>query len=572
LGLYLDRRNPKETALISQACCLLGCVGFGVAAYTKVDLWIPSFGLIGFGGYGFYLSIVGFSNLFPNNRALIVAVVVSSFSLSQLMGLVVLYAFEGGISLAVIYFAQAVLIFIWMILILFLWPWRMYRPGARVVFRDNLPWQICRRDFKATARAPSGRRPKLRNQIFSKPYQMAFWFYLIILFLLGFYLATAQQQLALMGDAQTGYFYTKMFNIIGCLGFVSIPLFGVLADRYGFEWTYFLATCFTILYPFFALFNNLPLQYVTFSMWALCRQWTFSSNFAYIAAEFGHQNYGLLVGVVTFGAGAFSNVQYGVLAFILTVLNGDFYWWNLGTAVGCFFLLLIPLFIGLRHQKQKRLAKLKKKEESNEIPQNVNNAESPEIAIDMEEESELDFDMEPSLQESVHTEYHNAPKKINPRRYMMKKESSIVNIGHMVHPMHMIPRQRLPLAPPSRAHIYEQQPGTTKRQLQSSKLPSLPAQQPAPSLSRHQQQPHNQQQQPQHHQQQQQHQPPTPPQLASTNDNSTHSDACSGEEPRATPVTDNKKVMNPPLKVAFQDSGSVSESEVEQSRSSHSSD
>jgi len=389
LGLYLDRRNPKETALISQACCLLGCVGFGVAAYTKVDLWIPSFGLIGFGGYGFYLSIVGFSNLFPNNRALVVAAVVSSYSLSQLTGLAVLYAFEGGISLAAIYFAQAVLIFIWMILILFLWPWRMYRPGARVVFRDNLPWQICRRDFKAAARAPSGRRPKLRDQIFSKPYQMAFWFYLIVFFCLAFYLATAHLQLALMGDAQTGYFYTKMFNIIGGLGFVSIPLFGVLADRYGFEWTYFLAICFTILFPFFALFNNLPLQYVTFSIWALCRQWTFSSNFAYIAAEFGHQNYGLLVGIVTFGAGAFSNVQYGALAFVLNVLNGDFYWWNLGTAVGCFFLLLIPLFIGLRHQKQKRLAKLEKKEESNENPQNVNNAESSEISIDMDEKSEL---------------------------------------------------------------------------------------------------------------------------------------------------------------------------------------
>jgi hypothetical protein len=35
LGLYLDRRNPKETALIAQACCFIGCVGFGIAAYTR---------------------------------------------------------------------------------------------------------------------------------------------------------------------------------------------------------------------------------------------------------------------------------------------------------------------------------------------------------------------------------------------------------------------------------------------------------------------------------------------------------------------------------------------------------
>jgi MFS family permease len=277
--------------------------------------------LIGFGGYGYYLSIVGFSNLFPNNRAMVVAVIVSSFSLSQLMGLVVLYAFQGGISLAIIYFAQAALILVWLILILFLWPWRMYRPGAHVHFRDNLPWQRCRKDFKSASRAGPIRRPRLREQIFSKPYQMAFWFYLLILFFLGFFLATSQQQLAQKGDAQTGYFYTKMFNIIGCLGFVSIPLFGFLADRYGFEWTYFLATCFAILYPVFALFNNLPLQYVTFSLWALCRQWTFSSNFAYVAAEYGIQNYGLLVGIIAFGAGAFSNVQYGALAFVLTVLR-----------------------------------------------------------------------------------------------------------------------------------------------------------------------------------------------------------------------------------------------------------
>jgi hypothetical protein len=64
-------------------------------------------------------------------------------------------------------------------------------------------------------------------------------------------------------------------------------------------------------------------------------------------------------------------------------------------------LFLIYIQYNNSHQEQKRLAKLKKKDEiSNEVVQNVNdnkNVPSSNVTIDIEDENDFEYDSEPSL-------------------------------------------------------------------------------------------------------------------------------------------------------------------------------
>jgi hypothetical protein len=150
------------------------------------------------------------------------------------------------------------------------------------------------------------------------------------------------------------------------------------------------------------------------------------------------------------------------------------------------------------------------------------------------------------LEESVHTEYHHTVNKINPRRYLMKKESSIVNIGHAVRPMRMISRPRL--KPPSQGHLsINNYPDNTKppSQLQFKRTPQQTVTNPPANVTID----------------------------VSHNQSDDHNDR------EVTPGTGSKSVMKPlgfQLNFATKEneggSGSVSESEVEQSRSGHSSD
>jgi hypothetical protein len=128
----------------------------------------------------------------------------------------------------------------------------------------------------------------------------------------------------------------------------------------------------------------------------------------------------------------------------------------------------------------------------------------------------------------------------------MKKESSIVNIGHAVRPMRMISRPRL--KPPSQGHITTNiYPDTTKPQSQTLFKPT-----------------------------------PQQTQIVSNPSGNvtfdvSHDQSDDHNDREVTPGTGSKSVMKPlGLRVNFaakvHDSGSVSESEVEQSRSGNSSD
>lgn len=185
----------------------------------------------------------------------------------------------------------------------------------------------------------------LKEQLLTKTFGLLTFFVIAQLFFFEFYITTAQNQLELMGDAEHDYFYAKSFNIIGSLGFLSIPVFSFLADHYGYKWTFLLNCVACVIFPIPPLFRSLPPQFISFVVWAVARQFIFSNMYGFVGLKFGFKNYGQLVGIITFGYAVVAQAQYGVIYFILYVLEGSYFWWNMLNIVASVSLFLYPIYL-----------------------------------------------------------------------------------------------------------------------------------------------------------------------------------------------------------------------------------
>lgn len=139
-GVFLDFQGPKLTASISALVVALGSLLFGAASLFNIDFYIVGFALMGFGGAGVNLATYTVSNLFPRYKSWVVSSLVGVWTLSSLWFLLFRPAFNAGIPLHSIFFAQSALLFLTAIVFFFTFPSRALREGERFSFHQWLPW------------------------------------------------------------------------------------------------------------------------------------------------------------------------------------------------------------------------------------------------------------------------------------------------------------------------------------------------------------------------------------------------------------------------------------------------
>ena len=139
-GVFLDFQGPKLTASLSSLVVAVGSFLFGAASLYKLDLYIFGFALMGFGGAGINLATYTVSNLFPRYKSWVVSSLVGVWTLSSLWFLLIRPAFNSGISLHAIFFAQSALLLATAFVFFFTFPNRALREGERFSFHQWLPW------------------------------------------------------------------------------------------------------------------------------------------------------------------------------------------------------------------------------------------------------------------------------------------------------------------------------------------------------------------------------------------------------------------------------------------------
>eukprot|EP00270_Netrium_digitus_P016446 TRINITY_DN5900_c0_g4_i1.p1 TRINITY_DN5900_c0_g4~~TRINITY_DN5900_c0_g4_i1.p1 ORF type:complete len:129 (-),score=30.63 TRINITY_DN5900_c0_g4_i1:245-631(-) len=90
----------------------------------------------------------------------------------------------------------------------------------------------------------------------------------------------------------------------------------------------------------------LALQMAAYALYACCRPYIFSAAAAFIAMVFGFRNFGRLLGMGRLAGAAATILQYPVMDFVQSHLNGDFFYVNCGfLTLELLMTILFPLYL-----------------------------------------------------------------------------------------------------------------------------------------------------------------------------------------------------------------------------------
>ena len=141
--------------------------------------------------------------------------------------------------------------------------------------------------------------------------------------------------------------YTVLANLITPLGALGIPLYGWMLNR-SFAISFFCINSLGMMMNACAMIDVLPLQVVTFCLWAVYRTWLFSAAYAFVAflygrcaallrqstclvdviCSFGFRNFGKVNGITLATAGAVSLSQLLLSMLSAKLFSGEFFWLN----------------------------------------------------------------------------------------------------------------------------------------------------------------------------------------------------------------------------------------------------
>nr|CCA21094.1 conserved hypothetical protein [Albugo laibachii Nc14] len=153
------------------------------------------------------------------------------------------------------------------------------------------------------------------------------------------FIGTANKLLENYGDAKQGNLYTKAFGFVLPLGFVFVPLIDCIVKREGLVYALTFTNTLGLLYNLLSFAPILPLQIVTFLLFAAYRAFLYAIVSTFVIRTFGLSNLGSMMGII-FSIGSIASfLEYPALAISNSYLGGDL------TVVNGFSLLIaIPLY------------------------------------------------------------------------------------------------------------------------------------------------------------------------------------------------------------------------------------
>lgn len=136
----------------------------------------------------------------------------------------------------------------------------------------------------------------LKSQVFTLRFLAVVVFALTAAFYVSYGLGTVPVQLARL-DPSNSVFDVQLFSLIGCFGFIAIPVYGYVVDHFGvaamsFLWMFIVSSWFGL-----SMIKNVPFQIVLFIWFAFGRASCGTTTANYIRRTFGTKYFGTLNGI-----------------------------------------------------------------------------------------------------------------------------------------------------------------------------------------------------------------------------------------------------------------------------------
>lgn len=330
LGFLLDRYGVKISTIVSSALSLIG--GLMVAMTNipegKIDLLLPGFAILSFGGPGLQISLQCVSNLFAN-RGAVISILVWGFQISYAPYLLLNeFKKSGWIKNRQPYlYVYASIAGLFVIVNYFLWPKRFEKRPTSVCLLQADESQKPKKRGRQTILTPALgyeenylETASLWEMFTSHVFlELNVWFCGFVL-VLQFYMGTIGDQTEqLVGDNMS-----VDFGILSvAVGFLAV-LPGYLLDKLGFTFLSFVLTCLCTGFCLILLVDNKPLQWVGFTVYITARVSCYSFYFTFIAINFGSRHFGMLCGIGLLTSSLVSLIQYPMSTLVDNSFNGSY--------------------------------------------------------------------------------------------------------------------------------------------------------------------------------------------------------------------------------------------------------
>jgi LAT3 family solute carrier family 43 protein 3 len=149
------------------------------------------------------------------------------------------------------------------------------------------------------------------------------------------YLGTVQILLEDYNDDDHNYLFTQIFIVILPFGFLFIPAISYLLKKYGFATFFQLVSLTGIGYGVIAVIPVLPLQVLTFVLYATHRAFLYSVIATFNACVFGNKNAGRIHGFTFLIAGVINLSQWPLMLAIFAYANGNLFYLYIALLLLC---------------------------------------------------------------------------------------------------------------------------------------------------------------------------------------------------------------------------------------------
>lgn len=327
VGLYLDLKGPKATALACSMVCLAGFILLGATPTEKLsDTFLYAWILMSFGGSGLHIAGFHMTNLFKGETKKVASAAISAAfgASSAIFPIWQIFNQYLDVSIQSMAIGYAVVVGLVAVNNFLVQPWKKVQPGIplkpNVCFWQSSWWSIGVK-----------RKPIVVSTVMGLMSKFEFWgetiFYSLNLLLLTHYLSTSAAFLYEKGDVPftsnpndwTDYMYTRLAGWFNSLGFLWYPTVQLMMLR--LLWPAKFATVLGVNLVVVIIVVAIPQlepQVAGFVLMSFSRLMLFSFHHAYILDKFGIEYFGLLNGVSSFIAALVGLVSYPLQLYALT--------------------------------------------------------------------------------------------------------------------------------------------------------------------------------------------------------------------------------------------------------------
>eukprot|EP01113_Clastostelium_recurvatum_P034784 TRINITY_DN4764_c0_g1_i4.p1 TRINITY_DN4764_c0_g1~~TRINITY_DN4764_c0_g1_i4.p1 ORF type:complete len:494 (-),score=93.11 TRINITY_DN4764_c0_g1_i4:915-2396(-) len=349
-GVILDRFGPKRTNIISSILFIAGCAVLSCALKFGMNIYAVGYGLLGFSGPGIYVSLFHLCNLVPEYQGSVLSGFSGIFTISSFVFNLFEIVLSRGLfslSLMSLFLVFAVCLSPLLLIGWFIWP---HAPiGAQTPETEPLLANVNDEYHDLS----SGKHHLSTLPLVEQVRSPLFW--LMTLWILAgsfpgvFFSGTVD--VMFVGDQK---YLSTLFNYIWALGFVCVPLLGLVIDKTGMHVALIITTTIMLSFCTLAIFATQSpiLAIICFVCASVGTVFHWGCFYSYIGKTFGFVSMGKIVGINSLFVAASTLLQYPLLWLTFNKFSGNFAIPSIFVLCGASPILILPIYYTRWHYKR----------------------------------------------------------------------------------------------------------------------------------------------------------------------------------------------------------------------------